>query len=121
MTFVNRTTSTWQSLDRKHFLHPFTNHKVLHATGSRIIERADGIYLWDSDGNRILDGMAGLWCVNVGYGRSELADAAREQIEKLPYYNTFFQTAHPPVIELSGLLADVTPDGLNRAFFTNSG
>ncbi|MBO67658.1 MAG: aspartate aminotransferase family protein [Acidiferrobacteraceae bacterium] len=121
MGLVNHTTATWQLLDTKHFLHPFTDHKALHATGSRIIESAEGIYLWDSDGNRILDGMAGLWCVNVGYGRTELAEVAREQMEKLPYYNTFFQTAHPPVIELSELLADVTPDGFNRAFFTNSG
>ena len=83
MGLVNHTTATWQLLDTKHFLHPFTDHKALHATGSRIIESAEGIYLWDSDGNRILDGMAGLWCVNVGYGRTELAEVAREQMENL--------------------------------------
>jgi putrescine aminotransferase len=121
MTLSTRTTTDWQALDAAHFLHPFTDHKALHTTGSRIIERADGIYLWDSDGNRILDGMAGLWCVNVGYGRSELVEAARQQMQNLPYYNAFFQTSHPPVIELSQLLAEVTPERLNHAFFTNSG
>ena len=121
MALSTHTTTDWQALDTAHFLHPFTDHKALHATGSRIIERADGIYLWDSDGNRILDGMAGLWCVNVGYGRSELVEAARQQMQDLPYYNAFFQTAHPPVIELSQLLSEVTPERLNHAFFTNSG
>ncbi len=121
MTRLNQSTAKWQALDSAHFLHPFTNHKELHSKGSTIIEKAHGVYLWDSDGNRILDGMAGLWCVNVGYGRQELVDAARKQMEQLPYYNTFFQTATPPVIELSQLLAEVTPDGLNHAFFTNSG
>ena len=114
-------TREWQDVDRRHYLHPFTDYKQLEAAGSRIITRADGVYLWDSDGNRILDGMAGLWCVNVGYGRKELADVAQRQMCELPYYNSFFQTAHPPAIELSGLLAQVTPAGLNRAFYTNSG
>ncbi len=77
--------------------------------------------MWDSDGNRLLDGMAGLWCVNIGYGRKELAEAAYRQMLELPYYNSFFKTAHPAAIELSALLADVTPAHLNRVFFTNSG
>ena len=114
-------TAKWRALDSAHFLHPFTNHKDLHEKGARIIERAEGVYLWDSDGNKILDAMAGLWCVNVGYGREELAEAAYRQIQKLPYYNTFFQSAHPPVVELSTLLAQVTPTGLNHVFLTNSG
>jgi len=71
-------TSKWQELDSRHHLHPFTDHKSLKEKGSRIIVRAEGIYLWDSDGHRILDGMAGLWCVNIGYGRNELAQGAME-------------------------------------------
>ena len=67
-------TAGWQALDRQHFLHPFTDHKALHEHGTRVITRAEGVYLWDSDGNRLLDAMAGLWCVNVGYGRDELAE-----------------------------------------------
>ena len=117
----NRQTDEWQKTDRSHFLHPFTNHKVLHSAGSRIIEKADGIYLWDSEVNRFLDGMAGLWCVNIGYGRRELVDVARDQLERLPYYPSFFESAHPSVIELSELLSQVTPKQFDHAFFTNSG
>ncbi|MCP4952248.1 aspartate aminotransferase family protein [Arenicellales bacterium nBUS_48] len=114
-------TAEYRALDSAHFLHPFTDHKELHQKGSRIIERADGVYLFDSEGNRLLDAMAGLWCVNVGYGRKDLAAVAQKQMEQLPYYNSFFQTAHPPVIELSKLLSEVTPDHLNYVFLTNSG
>jgi putrescine---pyruvate transaminase len=114
-------TTELQGLDRDHFLHPFTNYKELNQVGSRIITRAEGPYLWDSEGNQYLDGMAGLWCVNVGYGRKELVDAAAKQMAELPYYNTFFQTAHPPAIELSKILSELTPKGLNQVFFTSSG
>ena len=114
-------TRGWQALDRQHFLHPFTDHKSLHETGTRVITRADGVYLWDSDGQRLLDAMAGLWCVNVGYGRHELAEVAAAQLRELPYYNNFFKTANPPVLALSALLAEVTPPGFNRVFFTGSG
>ena len=115
------TTAEYQALDHAHFLHPFTDHKRMHERGARIIERAKGVYLWDTDGHRLMDGMAGLWCVNVGYGRKDLAEVARKQIEQLPYYNSFFQTAHPPVIDLSTLLSEVTQDHLTHVFLTNSG
>ncbi|MEQ8968153.1 MAG: aspartate aminotransferase family protein [Azospirillaceae bacterium] len=111
-----------RALDTAHHLHPFTDHRTLHGEGgTRIIESADGIYLRDSEGRRILDGMAGLWCVNVGYGRGELADAAAEQMRRLPYYNAFFKTATPPSIDLAARLAALTPAGLNRVFFGSSG
>ena len=71
----NYTTDQLQDFDSAHYLHPFTDFKKLSEERSRIITRADNIYLWDSDGNRYLDAMAGLWCVNVGYGRKEIADA----------------------------------------------
>jgi len=118
---ADRTTEAWQALDRQHYLHPFTDYKSLHAKGTRVIVRAEGVYLYDSAGNRILDGMAGLWCVNVGYGRRELAEAAYRQMLELPYYNSFFQTAHPPAIELAKQLVDLTPPQFNRVFFTGSG
>ena len=117
----NYTTDQLQDLDTKHYLHPFTDHKKLAEERSRIITRADGIYLWDSDGNRYLDAMAGLWCVNVGYGREEIAEAVNQQIRDLPYYNSFFKTAHPPAIELSRLVCSLAPAHLNRVFFTGSG
>lgn len=118
---ARNSTRHWQALDREHHLHPFTDHKSMHRRGSRIITRAEGAYLYDSNDERLLDGMAGLWCVNIGYGRTELADAARAQMCELPYYNTFFQTAHPPAVELSQRLAELVPGDLNHAFFTNSG
>jgi len=62
-------TVSWQVFDREHHLHPFTDTKALAKEGCRVITRADGVYIWDSEGNRLLDGMAGLWCVNIGYGR----------------------------------------------------
>jgi len=114
-------TGDWQEWDRRHYLHPFTDHKALGAKGTRIIARAEGVYLWDSEGKRMLDGMSGLWCVNVGYGRRELAEAAYRQMLELPYYNSFFQSAHPPAIDLAKALAELTPPGLNRVFFTGSG
>ena len=114
-------TSKLQELDSRHHLHPFSDYKILKEKGSRVIVRAEGVYLWDSDGNRILDGMAGLWCVNIGYGRNELARVAMEQMQQLPYYNSFFQTTHPPGIELSQLLSEITQPHFNHVFFTNSG
>ena len=118
---TSNSTAAWRESDRRHHLHPFTDHQALGKQGVRVITRADGVYLWDSEGNRLLDGMAGLWCVNLGYGRRELIDAATRQLEKLPYYNTFFQSATPPAIELSAMLAEVTPAGFNQVFFANSG
>jgi putrescine aminotransferase len=116
-----RSREQWQELDKDHHLHPFTNHKDLHTKRSRIITRADGVYIYDADGNRILDGMSGLWCVNAGYGRQELINAAAEQMRELPYYNNFFQCAHPPSIELAAMLGEVSQPQLNRVFFTGSG
>ncbi len=116
-----RTRAEWQDLDRDHYLHPFTDHKDLGQRRSRIITRAEGVYIYDIDGNEILDGMSGLWCVNVGYGRNELVNAATQQLETLPYYNSFFQCAHPPSIELSRLLQEISQPQFNRAFFTGSG
>jgi putrescine aminotransferase len=113
-------TEKWQDMD-DHHLHPFTNPNDLKRKPPRIIESAQGVYLTDSDGNELLDMMAGLWCVNMGYGQQSLIDAASAQISKLPYYNAFFKTSTPPAAELSALLAQVTPAHMHHAFFTSSG
>ncbi|KJZ12923.1 MULTISPECIES: aspartate aminotransferase family protein [unclassified Halomonas] len=110
-----------KELDREHHLHPFTDFKALGEEGSRIIVDAEGVYIQDADGHRILDGMAGLWCVNLGYGRQELVDAASEQLTQLPYYNNFFKTTHPPAVELAETLCRLAPAHMNRVFFTGSG
>jgi len=118
---MTKTTTDLQAADARHFLHPFTDFQALAKKGSRIIERADNIYLWDSEGKKLLDAMSGLWCVNVGYGRQELVDAATAQLKQLPFYNAFFQTATPPAIELAELLAEVTPPQFKHVFFSGSG
>jgi putrescine aminotransferase len=110
-----------KELNALHHLHPFTNHKILRETGARVIVRGDGPYIWDSEGNRILDGMAGLWTANVGHSRKELAEAAYEQMLELPFYNTFFRTTHPAVVTLSRKLAEIAPDNLNQVFYGSSG
>ncbi|MBC8058635.1 MAG: aspartate aminotransferase family protein [Rhizobiales bacterium] len=116
-----RSTADWQAADAAHYLHPFTDFKSLAAKGSRVIVSADNIYLRDSEGETILDAMSGLWCVNVGYGRRELIEAATKQMTTLPFYNSFFQTATPPAIELAELLAQVTPPQFRHVFFSGSG
>ncbi|KQV99400.1 aspartate aminotransferase family protein [Rhizobacter sp. Root1221] len=118
---MTRTTQQWQAADSAHHLHPFTDFKSLAAKGSRVITRGENIYLWDSEGHQILDAMSGLWCVNLGYGRQELIDAATHQLKTLPFYNSFFQTTTPPAIELAELLAEVTPPQFKHVFFSGSG
>ncbi|MEM9063311.1 MAG: aspartate aminotransferase family protein [Pseudomonadota bacterium] len=116
-----RATEDYQAMDGAHHWHPFTDTADLAEKGARVITRAEGVWLTDSDGNRILDGMAGLWCVNVGYGREEIAEAIARQARELPYYNTFFQSTHPPVAEFAEALCAQAPAHMNRVFFTNSG
>jgi len=116
-----RTTQDWQAADAAHFLHPFTDFQSLAKKGSRIITKAHNIYLWDSDGHKILDAMSGLWCVNVGYGQQALVDAAARQMAELPFYNAFFQTATTPAIALAEKLAEITPPQFKHVFFSGSG
>jgi putrescine---pyruvate transaminase len=116
-----RSTKEWQAADSAHFMHPFTDTADLAKKGSRIITKAEGIYLWDSEGHKILDGMSGLWCVNLGYGQQPLIDAATRQLKELPFYNSFFQCATPPAIELAELLSTVTPPQFKHVFYGSSG
>ncbi len=111
----------WQALDAAHHFHPFTDHKELHEQGVRLITSAEGVYMHDSNGNKIMDGMAGLWCVAAGYGRQELVEAATKQMSKLAYYNSFFKTTNEPAVLLAKKLAEISPDGFEHAFFACSG
>jgi putrescine aminotransferase len=110
-----------RALDAAHYMHPFTDTKALAESGTRIITKASGIFLEDIEGRRILDGMSGLWCVAMGYGRRDFVDVACRQMLELPYYNSFFQCTHPPGIELARKLVELTPPQFNHAFFTGSG
>ena len=108
--------------DAAHHLHPFTDNRgLVDIGGPTVIERGEGCYLWDDQGHRYLDALAGLWCVNVGYGRKELADVAARQMQQLAYYNTFFNTTTAPAAELAEMLAALMPGHLNTALFANSG
>jgi len=118
---VNLSTHDLRVRDRDHHLHPFTDHGAFGLDKRRVITRADGVYLWDSEGNRIIDGMAGLWCVNIGHGRQEIVEAVRAQMSELSYYNTFFKTTHRPVIDLSCQLAEIAPKHINMVFYGGSG
>ena len=114
-------TKEWQALEAAYHMPPFSDYKSLQQQGTRMITHAKGHYIYDSDGHQILDAMAGLWCVNVGYGREALVEAAANQMRELPYYNAFFKTSHPAVAKLSEKLATLTPEGLSHVFYANSG
>lgn len=115
-------TSDLARQDRDHHLHPFTDPRVLiDEGGPTVIVRGEGCTLWDEQGRSYLDALAGLWCVNVGYGRAELAEAAADQMRRLAYYNTFFKTTSPPTAALAARLAALMPAGLDRVLFANSG
>ncbi len=114
-------TAKLRQLDQAHHLHPFTNLRTYSQQGGRIITRAEHVYIYDSDGNRMLDGMSGLWCCNLGYSQTSIKDAIYAQLQELPYYNNFFQCANEPAVALARALVEVTPAQFNHVFFTNSG
>ncbi|MBI6955182.1 aspartate aminotransferase family protein [Pseudomonas sp. CCOS 191] len=116
-----RDTRDYQAGDAAHHIHAFLDQKALNAEGPRVITRGEGLYLWDNDGRRYLDGMSGLWCTQLGYGRKDLTAAAAAQMDQLAYYNMFFHTTHPAVIELSELLFSLLPGHYSHAIYTNSG
>ncbi len=119
-------TQTWNTTelvekDKAHLLHPVSNLKEMREHGPLILARGEGVYLWDTDGKRYIDAFAGLWNVNVGHGRKELADAASEQIMTVDFVPNFFGLASPPSIELAAKLAEIFPGHLNHFQFTSGG
>ena len=114
-------TTEIQRIDSAHYMHPFTDHKGLAEKGARIMTKADGIYVWDSNGAKILDAMSGLWCVNVGYGRQSLVDAATKQMQEMAYYNSFFQTTNVPAAKLAERIVGLAGDNYSHVFFSSSG
>jgi putrescine aminotransferase len=122
MTIRNYDIAALRALDVAHHLPAQSSYRLQQQSGgSRIVVRAEGSTIFDGDGNAILDGMAGLWCVNVGYGRTELADVAHAQMLELPYYNTFFRTATPPTVLLAAKIAELLGGELQHVFFNSSG
>ncbi|MBB5752327.1 aspartate aminotransferase family protein [Prosthecomicrobium pneumaticum] len=118
---ISNITADYRARDAAHHLHPFSEMRALNAEGSRVVVRGEGSWIWDSDGRRALDGMSGLWCVNIGHGRREIAAAVTRQMAELSYTNTFFKSTHPPAIALAEKIATLTQPHLSHVFFTGSG
>jgi putrescine---pyruvate transaminase len=115
------TLSPLQQLDAAHHLHPFTNHADMHQGGTHIITEGAGVWLKDSEGRKLLDALAGLWAVNIGYGRREVVDAVAAQMTQLSYYPSFFNSTTEPAIRLAAKLSELAPGRLRHAMFCNSG
>lgn len=114
-------TAALVAADQAHFLHPWQEFEPFAEQGSLVIARGEGCYVFDSDGKRYLDGLGGMWCVNVGYGRDEIADAMARQARRLPYYSAFTDTTNPPAVELAEKLAELAPGDINHVMYSCSG
>ncbi|MEC8166776.1 MAG: aminotransferase [Pseudomonadota bacterium] len=114
-------TNQLRQLDQQHHLHPFTDFRDYAANGGRIVSRAEHIYIYDSDGNKIQDAMSGLWCCSLGYSQDGIKKAVSDQLLELPFYNNFFKCSNQPAVELATRLCDMAPANFNKVFFTNSG
>ena len=116
---VSTYTQTLQRQDNV-FIHPWENMYELGTNKRTIITKSEGVYVYDSEGNKLIDGPAGMWCVNVGYGRHEIADAMAKQAIEMPYFSPFSMGAEPSSI-LAEKLAELAPGDLNHVFFTTGG
>ena len=114
------TQDIWQK-DKDHFIHPWTDFSTFQEQGSMVVAESEGAYIFDSDGKRYLDGIGGLWCVNVGYGRAEIGQAMAEQATKMTYYSSFGHHTTVPVAELSAKLASLAPGPLNHVLYGSGG
>ncbi|MCH2190931.1 MAG: aminotransferase [Gammaproteobacteria bacterium] len=110
-----------KQLDANSILHPSTNAHEFAKSGSRIMQSGEGVYLHDTDGNKLIDAVAGLWCVNVGYGRKELADAMHNAACDMGYYHTFTGMSNIPQIELADRLLELAPNNMSKVFFASGG
>lgn len=117
---VTEANSAWAK-DRAHLLHPYTDFSTFKEEGSQVITGADGMYVTDADGRKLLDGIAGLWCVNIGHGRRDMAEAIADQVLKMQYYNPFGHSTNEPAAELGAWLAQHAPGDLNHVFYTCGG
>lgn len=105
-----------------HLIQSFANlHGLKQQDARTAIVGAKGAYVTDSEGNQLIDGIGGLWCVNVGHGRTEIIDAIHEQLKTLDYYSTFYNFTHPAAAQLAKKVTSLAPDGLNHVYFANSG
>ncbi|MEM1110664.1 MAG: aminotransferase [Pseudomonadota bacterium] len=108
-------------MDRDHFIHPYTDYSIFKEEGSQIFSAADGVYVTDAQGRRMLDGIGGLWCVNIGHGREEMAEAIADQVMSMQYYNPFGHSTNEPAARLAAKLAELAPGDLNHVFYSCGG
>ncbi len=120
MAIENNQSPYWQK-DKDHLIHPYTDFSSFKEEGSQVVSRAEGNYIYDIEGNKYLDGIAGLWCVNIGHGRHEMAEAISQQVLKMQYYNPFGHTTNEPAALLAEKLAQLSPSSLNHVYFTCGG
>lgn len=116
-----RSNLTLEELDRSHLIHPVTSFREHERVGPRILASGDGMWVTESSGRRVLDGFAGLWCVNIGYGHESVVEVATEQMRRLPYATGYFHFASEPSIRLAGELTALAPAGLDHVYFTLGG
>src|SRR5499427_150441 len=107
--------------DVETLVHPYINLASFRESGPLIIERARGIYVYDTTGKAYIEGMAGLWCTALGYGNEELVEVAAEQMRKLSFAHLFTGRSHDPAIELAEKLKEIAPVPISKVFFCNSG
>jgi adenosylmethionine-8-amino-7-oxononanoate aminotransferase len=108
-------------MDHDHVLHPWTHHDSFREQGSLIVSSASGAHITDIHGKRYLDGIGGMWCVNIGYGREELVQAMADQARRLAYSNSFVDMGNQPAAELGAALAGIAPGPINHVFYSTSG
>jgi adenosylmethionine-8-amino-7-oxononanoate aminotransferase len=120
MSRAHDSQALWQK-DRDHFIHPYTDFSVFGEEGSQIISQASGVHVTDSEGRDYLDAIAGLWCVNIGHGNAEMADAIRDQVLQMQYYNPFGHSSNEPAALLAEKLAQLAPGSLNHVFYSTGG
>ena len=107
--------------DRDHNIHPWTDFATFKEEGSEVMAEAEGVYVYNAEGERYMDGIGGLWCVNIGYGREEMAQAMADQVRRIPYYSTFTHLTTPPAAELAAKLAELAPASINHVFYGTGG
>lgn len=118
--FAYDTEDLWRK-DRDHVIHPWTDFATFKEEGSTVMAESDGVYVFDTEGNRFMDGIGGLWCVNIGYANDEMAQTIADQVRRIPYYSTFTHLTTPPAAELAAKLAELSPGDLNHVFFGTGG
>ncbi len=107
--------------DIKYHIHPHTNFRQHEQTGSLVLERGEGVYVYDDEGKKYLEAMAGLWCASLGFSEKRLAEAAYKQMLELPYYHTFSYKTHTPIVELAERLVELAPQSVSKVIFQSSG